>query len=380
MVLDRTEGVKLKKSAVEKKRGPDEIALQCRVFTEFPFPPKTRKAKIFLDGENRPQIEGYMPYWEKKVGGRSVKISANPHYGFPYGNDILIILYLVREARKQNRNGEIIFNTVNDFLRAFDYGCDEPNRNNAYKAFQRIFYATWFYEDGVKKHPFRVMAYCELFPEDGLFKNAEYKNKIVLTKEFWEVVHEYPVPYNFDTVVRLKKSPTSLSLYLFLVYRTWQNWKIEKKEIFIPFFGDNGLKNQLSSEISTVRKFRQSFQEWVEQIKNVWEDCPVYFKPEGKDDKPKGHKQKKYLDGIFIHCTSPDQLHVPPHWDKELRLAQEEGAALAAEAVKKCPLCGQGELSKVRGKIKADGVKMDDYYRCKACKKNVYQYQHPEVF
>lgn len=118
----------------------------------------------------------------------------------------------------------------------------------------------------------------------------------------------------------------------------------------------------------------------MDLVKSVWPECPVYLKEESNADRQPGRRSKLYLDGLFVQATSPDQLHVPPHWDKELRLAQEEGAALAAEAIKKCPLCGRGELSKVRGKIKADGIKMDDYYRCKSCKKNVYQYQHPEVF
>lgn len=317
---------------VEKKGGNVEVALQCRVFTEFPFPPKTRKAKIFLDGEKRPQIDDYLPYWERRIGTRAVKITANPHYGFPYGNDVLVILYLIKEAKRQNNNGMIIFQTVNEFLRAFDYGCDQPNRDNAYKAFQRIFYATWFYEDGTRKIPFRVMSYCELFPEDGLFQGDPYKNKIVLTPEFWKMIQEYPVPYNFDAVVKLKKSPSALSLYLFLVYRTWVNWKVEKKEIFIPYFGESGLQYQLASDLAEAYSFRQKIQIWTNQIKGVWPDCPIKFKAETRAERQPGRKPRKYLDGLFIHCTNPDQLHVPPHWDKELRLAIEEGQQVALKA------------------------------------------------
>jgi hypothetical protein len=327
------------KEAVEKKIEEDKennvITLQCRAFTEFPFPPKKKRAKI-LDSKNRLEVDGFMPYWEKKIGTRSIKITANPHYGFPYGNDILIILFLIREAIRQNQSGGITFKSVNDFLRAFDYGCDEPNRNRAYNAFQRIFYATWFYEDGTRKIPFRVMSYCELFPGDGLFQGTDYRNKIVLTPEFWKMVRDYPVPYDFDAVVKLKASPVALNLYLFLVYRTWQNWKLEKKEVFIPFFGESGLKYQLSSEISTARKFRQSLQEWIEQIKLIWPDCPVYFKREPPPEKPTAKIHRKYLDGLFIQATSPDQLHVPPHWDKELRLAIEESQTKALNAIKVC--------------------------------------------
>lgn len=316
---------------VEKKAENNEIALQCRVFTEFPFPPKSKRSTI-LDSKNRVQIDGYLPYWEKKIGDRSIKITANPHYGFPYGNDILIVLYIIRQAREQDRNGEIIFNTVNDFLRTFDYGCDEPNRNNAYKAFQRIFYATWFYEDGTRKIPFRIMAYCELFAEDGLFQGEQYKNKIVLTPEFWKMIRDYPVPYNLDTVIKLKKSPSALNLYLFLVWRTWTNWKREKQEVFIPYFGEEGLQYQLSSDISEPFHYREKISKWIGQIKEHWPDCPVFWKTESHKTRQPGRKPKKHLDGLFIHCTSPDQLHVPPHWDKELRLAIEEGQQVALKA------------------------------------------------
>lgn len=125
--------------AVEKKINDDGIALQCRIFTEFPFPATYRKITWNYDNEKRPAREGYMPKWEKRINGRYIKILSDIEYGFPHGNDILIILFLIIELRRQNAGREIIFNTVNDFLRTFDYGCDEPNRKNAYKAFKRIF-------------------------------------------------------------------------------------------------------------------------------------------------------------------------------------------------------------------------------------------------
>lgn len=322
------------KRVVEKKTKKDEIALQCRLFTEFPFPARTRKIKMFYDNNNKPIMEGYLPKWEKKIGSRKVKIIADPEHGFPHGNDILVILYLIKEARKQNDNGLITFKSINDFLRAFDYGCDQPNRKTAYSAFQRIFYSTWYYEDEHRKKKFNVMGYCELFPEDGLFTGDEYQNKIALTPEFWEYIHNYPVPYSFDAVLKLKKSPMALNLYLLLVYRTWMNWKVEKTETFIPFFSESGLKHQLSSEISSARHFREKFKSWLKQIKEVWPDCPVYLKKESQQLKT-GRVQRTHIDGLFIHTTSPSQLHVPPHWGKELRLAQEEGKKVAAEQEKK---------------------------------------------
>lgn len=308
---------------VEKNEQESVVELQCRIFTELPFPPKIKKATI-RDGNNKVRFEGYMPKWEKKVGSRSVKIIADPEHGFPYGNDILVVLFLIQEARRQGRGGEIVFRSVNDFLRAFDYGCTEPNRKNAFKAFQRIFYATWFYEDGPKKHSFRVMSYCQLFPEDGLFQGEEYENKIVLTPEFWKVVQTYPVPYDKGAAIALKRQPTALNLYLFLVWRTWVNWRVEKEEIFLPFFGENGLHNQFSSEITADRDFRREIKKWLEQIKSIWPDCPVFLKRAPRPKIPTAKIQRAHLDGLFIHCTKPGQLHVEPHWDKELRLAQEE--------------------------------------------------------
>lgn len=319
--------------AVEKKINDDGIALQCRIFTEFPFPATYRKITWNYDNEKRPAREGYMPKWEKRINGRYIKILSDIEYGFPHGNDILIILFLIIELRRQNAGREIIFDTINSFLKTFDYTYSGENGKKALRAFKRIFYSTWYYRDEAgNEYSFRIMDYCKLFPEDGLFRGPEYKHKIVLTEEFCAAVSLFPVPYKTAPVIALKQSPMALNLYLFLVYRTWVNWKKEKVEAFIPFFGDNGLQNQLSSEIGTVRKFRQSIQGWVEQIKEHWPDCPVYFKEESHLERPKGRRPRKYLDGLFLHCTSPDQLHVPPHWDKELRLAIEEGQQVALKA------------------------------------------------
>lgn len=370
---------------IDVEKSKLEIGHQCKVFTQIPLPARIKKADIIIKNSQRIMMEGYEPYFEKKVGRKSLKIIANPKHGFPHGQDILVILYLIEESKRQGWAQVIEFKNIEDYLKTFNLNRG-GNIQAAHKAgFKRIYYSTWFFDDEADPNrargiPLRIIKSWDVNFDDEKGNNPMFKSYIELTPEFLELVKNSPIPYDRKAVIGLKENTTALNLYLFLVYRTWYNWKVEKKEGFIPFFGENGLQNQLSSTISRSKHFRARFRELVKLVKSVWPECPVYLKEERNADRTPGRRSKLYLDGLFVHTTSPDQLHVPPHWDKELRLAQEEGAALAAKTVQICPLCSKGEIYPVRGKIRGDGVKMDDYYRCKACKKNIYRYQHPEIF
>jgi hypothetical protein len=318
-----------------------DIGYQCKVFTQIPLPARIRKADIIIKNSKKLMIEGYEPYFEKWVGSKSLKIIANPKHGFPHGQDILIILYLIAESKRQGWAQTVELKNIEDYLRSFelDRGCKVKDAHKA--GFKRIFYSTWFFEDEsdpnkMRGVPLRIIKSWNVNFDDEKGNSPMFKSFIELTPEFLELAKNSPIPYDRKTVIALKGNTTALNLYLFLVYRTWYNWKAEKKEAFIPFFGENGLHNQLSSNVSKKYNFRTKLREWVRLVKKFWPDCPVYLKEETNADRKPGRRSKLYLDGLFIQATSPDQLHVPPHWDKELRLAIEESQTKALNAVKVC--------------------------------------------
>jgi hypothetical protein len=348
-------------------KNPENIDLmyQFKPLTVCPLPAKIKKINIIYDKSKRPAIEGYEPYWEMKTGDQYVKIVANPHYGFPHGQDILVILYLMKAAIDQNKDGLIEFKSIYDYLKTFNINLGDKSSKAAIKAFKRIFYSTWFWED--KRQGYEKGIRFNIIDSWNVWFDSEIKGSDPLFKSFiklspaaWQILKTHPIPCKLDAVCSLKGTPTALSLYLLLVYRTWQNWHNEKKEIFIPFFGQNGLQFQLSSGIDKVFKFRQAIQKWIDQIKEVWPDAPFYLKAETDPDKRGRNKMKINQDGLFIHVNNVNQLHVDPHWDKMLRQAQKQAAETdlkAIEAKKETLAKNYGLSEKQRNLIEKYGDK-----------------------
>lgn len=354
------------------------IGYQFKPFAVCPFPPRTRKISI-TEGEFTDN--GYKPVWIKKNGDQVVKIVADPTYGVPHGQDNLVVLYLIRAAMEQG--GPVIqFKSISDYLKTFEIDLGGKSWGAANSAFRRIYYSTWFWEDKRKgldvSVSFRVIRQWNVMFDESKGSHPLFESFIELTPEFWDLTRKYPIPCNLNAVIALKDNPTACALYLWLVYRTFENWMQEKKEVFIPFFGPNGLHDQLSSDISRVDHFRGKMWAWLDLVKEVWPDCPVNLKkPQHGYEKVKG-RSKRLQDGIYIHVERPGQLHVSPHWDKQIRLAQEKAAAAIEAASKPCPQCGE-KMPLQPGKVMDHGP-LPDYFRCTKCRVNYYKKDHPELF
>lgn len=324
--------------------------------------------------------------WVKSVGKTTIRIVSSSRHGIPYGRDILIVLYLIQEALRQG--GPVIkFSSLNHYLGTFNLSDQGTNYKEAVDRFKRVFYSSWFWEDkrqdgnGVTI-AFRVVRSWNVFFDDTKGQNPLFDSFIELTPEFWEILQKHPIPYKLDSVIQFKDKPAVLNLYLYLVYRTWQNWHGKKGKEFVPFFGDAGLQKQLSSDIARTDHFRKKLHDWIDEIKTVWPECPIGFERETDPNFMGKNRQKKYKDGLFINVKSVDQLHVGPHWPKEIRLAQEESAAAIEAATPKekpCPKCG-ASMKWHRGVPDSKGVLQGNYYKCLVCKKNFGERYYPELF
>ncbi|MCK4762015.1 MAG: replication initiator protein A [Candidatus Aminicenantes bacterium] len=359
-----------------------EIQVQFKPLTISPLPPKTKKVEII---EGKHKTEGFKPVWEKTTGDYKVKIVADPEYGFPYGRDILVILWLIKAAMEQNQGGIIKFSKLENYLDTFNIDSGGKSYAPAINSFKRIFYSTWFWEDkrdeNNKAFSFRIIKSWNVYFDEEKGTNPLFDSYIELSQEFWSLVKRYPIPYDLSMVIKLKHSPAALNLYLFLVFRTYVNWEVEKEEKFIPLFGETGLKNQLSSDTKDNYKFKQNFMKWIDEIKAVWDNAPFYFKVE-TNPKKKGRKGNKiFKDGLFIHVENVDELHIKPHWQKKLRLAAEEAEKkiLSESTGKACEKCGK-ELELRMGKTDKRGIKMDDYWFCNSCRTPYYKYKYPEMY
>ena len=365
----------VEKSKQKITRFDEEIGYQFLPLMVCPLPPKPPKKPM---GED----------WVKKVGDTTIRIVASSEHGVPYGRDILIVLYLIREMQKQG-SATIKFKNMSQYLNTFKIDDGEKSYKEAIERFKRIYYSTWYWKDerkdGTEKNiSFRIMDAWNVYFDPDQESATLFENTIAMNDRFCGVVAKHPIPYVVDDVIMLKAKPAVLALYLLLVGRTWQNWHSKEGRVLIPFFGENGLQKQLSSDIAQTKHFRNKFREWIEEIKKVWPDCPVDFEKETDINLTwKKAKPKKFKDALFIEVKNVNQLRIMPHFGKELRIAQEEAQATEQKAIEAakvhCPKCAS-ELKLKPGKTDQYNRKMPDYYHCAKCFKNLYQRDYPQLY
>jgi uncharacterized CHY-type Zn-finger protein len=135
-------------------------------------------------------------------------------------------------------------------------------------------------------------------------------------------------------------------------------------KVFIPFWGEYGLVNQLSTQIKKRNDFRVQVKRWIKTTKEIWPKCPVEI--EG--------------DGLKIIIKDLKQLDVHPDLKQELGKAIRQAEKKKIETKKQiCPDCKK-TLIMVPGKYYADGRKKDDYLFCKNCSKPFFKHLHPELY
>ena len=317
---------------------------------------------------------GKVNVWERKNGNIRVRIIADPETGVPYGQDVLIILYLAYEAKRQ-KSRKITVNFYRDFCRMFGIN---PNNGMKYrlvqKSLERIKNSKISWIDEAKETREREVHFFYIEELDLYFnpKSPEsrclWEQYILLSERFWEEINKHKIPFNFEAVRYLKNKPAYLNFYLWLSYRVWTIWNAKKQGtlppnevVLIPFWGENGLQKQLSSAIKRRPDYRREVKKYLKAIQEIWPKCPV--KIDG--------------DALIINITDEAELDVlesPKTEGKRLRKDREakalQKAKLPLEKLKICPYCGE-ELTPKKGILNRKGIQQPDYFHCKNCGANI---------
>ena len=347
-----------------------EISYLFRPLAICPFParglPKIKiiRKKMGIEVEEK----AYETKWERKNGNIRVEITANEKYGVPYGQDILIILYLAREATKQKRR-DLKLNFCRDFCRMFEINANDGRQYRKVQAsLQRIRHSqfSWIDESDPKRE--RESHYLYIDDIDIYFdpKNPNQKpvwgeQTIVLSERFWNEVMTHKIPFNLESVRYLKGKPAHLNFYIWLSYRVWKIWNNRLSgsgdgTAIIPFWGKVGLQNQLSSQISRRNDYRKEVKKWLSAVREIWTNCPVEI--EG--------------DTLRIHITDASQLDVQDDIQSEGKRLRNNRQVKAIERAKspiaESQYCDCGELMRPRrGKPNRNGVMQADYWKCDTC-------------
>jgi len=127
-------GEKMVKKPVENSKKKTKEGTEIKVFIEkvengvnFQFAPFVTCPLPLRPPTKRDIIEGKVkfkenkPEWNKRVGSESISVFIRSKLGYPYGQDNLIILYLIKKALEQNEDGLIEFKNLTDFLKTFEF-------------------------------------------------------------------------------------------------------------------------------------------------------------------------------------------------------------------------------------------------------------------
>ena len=315
------------------------IEFQFKPLAICPLPPRPKRIMVINKDTGKREYR-YEQEITKKFGTQTVKIIASKDYGFPHGRDILVILYLIKAALEQNNNGLIKTKSpLKDYLSMFKLDNSSQGYEEAKQRFKRIRHSTFYWaeernekkevkEDKTGKNDslsYQIIRRWSVY-FDNIDRSNLFDSFIELDPVFWEYISIKRIPYDLSTVKELKDRISVLNLYLWLVFRAYEIWSTKKNTpVFIPLFGPNGLKNQLSSNITRNTDFkRKMIEKYIPLLKSVWADCPIYLEKQINTEAKDLSRKRIYKDGIIIQVKSVNQLHIPPHWPKRLRQAREE--------------------------------------------------------
>lgn len=342
-----------------------------------PFPANALGKRTVID-ENG-EYEEYKILWKRRSYNIEVEILGHPEYGVPYGQDVLIILYLAYLAVIQ-KSRKIKVNFYRDYMNFWGM-----NPKSGYKyqlvidSLKRVRNSKYKITDEneviMNKNKEKEIHYLYIknldlicLPKKPAAPPSVEDQYIVLSESFYEEIKEYRIPFNIDAVRILKSRPAYLNFYIWLGFRVAQLNKkrieLEQKKIdlFIPYWGEYGLINQLSTQIKRKPDFRLRVKRWLDATKELWPLCPVKIKE----------------DGLYFEVESDKQLDVQIDPQKEIGRAIRKAIEAKKEDQKPCPRCG--ETLQYREGKEIEGKKLKDYLRCQKCNKNYSRKLNPELF
>lgn len=229
-------------------------------------------------------------YYKRENGSEVLEITASPEHGLPFGEDILVLIWVSTLAVLNITDGRvprvIEFRRAADMLKAFGLPLDGRTYRRMQERFLRVFYATFFY--GKKNERGRAKLYAvrffdridlwftrdletESLPGDD-FKN----NRITLSEAFAQDLEKHHPPIEIEAVSAWADKPAQLYFYLWLVYRCY----VARGRAEISLTGQGSVKEQCGVQgyddpENGARNFRKKVHKWLAAVKIAWPECPV---------------------------------------------------------------------------------------------------------
>lgn len=226
----------------------------------------------------------------RRNGKFFLRVTGDPRFGLPFGQDRLIPIWVSTLAIRQ-KNRVIQFSSGAEILRTFGLPPGGKEYARLMQGFKRIFSATIFFGteeqlqadavwDWARFHFFdRLRVWYTRDVNQATLPGDDFENVVVLSESFWNEIQAHPIPLDLDVVKSLKDSPGCLDFYLWLAWRCWTSKRNER----IPLFDATGLINQLGTpQYTRERRFRQRVTQWLNTVHTFWPKCPAALSEDGR--------------------------------------------------------------------------------------------------
>lgn len=203
----------------------------------------------------------------------TLQVIPKSEYNMPFGNIPRLILAFICTETIRTRNRTVsLGSSQNDFLRKLSLPVNDGRLISRIKEqCMRLFHASIVIEKNIIMwQPFVV-------------KEPIWTNKIILSEEFFAHVHKHSVPFNLYIYHALKKSPLSMDIYIWLVYRMFLLSKSKRSEVIIPW---PSLRKQFGSGIQEnkngIRKFKSEFLKRLKEVLKFYQEAKEHVQDAGK--------------------------------------------------------------------------------------------------
>jgi hypothetical protein len=214
------------------------------------------------------------------------RITGDPKFGLPFGQDRLIPIWVASLAMRQ-QSRTIHFKSAGECLMELGLSLDGRTYRRLVEGFKRIFGTTMFF--GTKEQGrsditnwgrYHFFDKMQLWFTGSLDQTNlpldEFENIIVLSESFWQELRNHPIPVDLHAVRALRASPGALDFYMWLTWRCWRANNVSH----IPLHGKCGLASQFGVAVySRQRRFTQQIVKWIRICKQLWPECPATLSP-----------------------------------------------------------------------------------------------------
>lgn len=170
-----------------------------------------------------PHSELKSHYFERTSGLMTLSVVAHPKKGLPYGSyPRLLLAWLCTEAVRTKSPKIHLGSNQAEFMRKLTLGRDGRTIAALKEQTSRLVSSLFTVEFTDRElKGFRNLVLADSGFELWQPQTGEWETHLQLTTDFFNDIVQNPVPFDFDVLNALRKSPMAMDVYTWLVYRTY---------------------------------------------------------------------------------------------------------------------------------------------------------------